>query len=143
MISKIYLMVAVTMVIIGSTLGLSSPVSAAACGDQSLFGIPAWFNHLTVTENGSCSVKNPGNGPNDLSKFIWTIALNILQAALVIVAYVTIFFLLKGGFMYMTAAGASDKMVSAKKTITNAVIGLIIALLAASIVNAVAGAINS
>jgi hypothetical protein len=70
------------------------------------------------------------------------IVLNVLQAALVVVAYVAIFFIIKGGFMYITSAGSSDGMANAKKTITNAIIGLIICIAAASIVNAIAGLIK-
>lgn len=143
MIKQIFLVVSMMLVIIGSALGFSTPAQAAGPCDKTLFGVPAWYNHLPMDQNNGCAVQSPGNADNALSRFIWTIALNILQAALVVVAYVTIFFLLKGGFLYMTAAGAPDRMTSAKKTITNAVIGLVIALLAASIVNAVAGAINA
>ena len=70
------------------------------------------------------------------------IALNIVQAGLTIAAYVTVFFIVKGGFEYMTSAGSSDGMTSAKKTIANAVIGLVIAVLSAAIVNAIAGVVK-
>ena len=73
---------------------------------------------------------------------ITTIALNVLQAGLAIVAYITVFFIMKGGFVYMTSTGTQDGMANAKKTITNAVIGLVIAVFASSIVNAIAGAIK-
>ena len=42
----------------------------------------------------------------------------------------------------MTSAGSPEGMASARKTITNAGIGLVISALAASIVNAIAGAIK-
>ena len=54
----------------------------------------------------------------------------------------TVFFIVKGGFEYMTSAGSSDGMTSAKKTIANAVIGLVIAVLSAAIVNAIAGVVK-
>jgi len=109
----------------------------AACTDT-LLGMPAWYRGL---QESDCSIKKPAQDDEGkgLSVFIWKIVLNIIQTALMIVAYVTIIYLLIGGFRYMTSAGDQSGMTAAKKTITNAIIGLIIALLAASIVNAVAG----
>ena len=83
-------------------------------------------------------LKRTGNGKGALAKFITTIILNVLQAAFTIAAYVAVFFIIKGGFGYMLSAGSSDGMSSAKKTITNAVIGLVIVVLAAVIVNTIA-----
>ena len=57
-------------------------------------------------------------------------------------AYVAIGFLIRGGFGYMTSSGSPEGMTAAKKTITNALVGMIIALLAASIVNAIGAAIK-
>lgn len=124
----------------------SSPSKKTACND-SLLGIPAWYRGM---QDGSCNIKLPvgteknsdGTLKPDVNKTIMTIALNILQAGLVLVAYVTIFYLIKGGFGYITSAGDSAGMVSAKKTITNALIGLVIAVFSASIVNAIAGFIK-
>lgn len=114
------------------------PTPAYAACDSTFFGVPAWYRGLT---DGACQVKYPGSEEDSTSRFVWTIVLNLLQGAFMIAAYVTIFYILKGGFLYMTTAGSSDGMSSAKKTITNAIIGLIIAILAASIVNAIASII--
>jgi hypothetical protein len=113
---------------------------AYACTD-SLLGIPAWYRG--IQDKITCTIKMPETkGKPDIQKIIMTIGLNVIQAGLALVAYVTVFFIIKGGFGYMTSAGSSDGMSSAKKTITNAVIGLVIAVFAASIVNAVAGIIK-
>lgn len=124
-----------------SSAQFAQPVSAAC--SSSLFGIPAWYRGLQDDKDATCPIKMPvTNGKPDVQKIIMTIALNIIQAGLGLIAYVTIFFIIKGGFMYMTSAGSSDGMSSAKKTITNAVIGLVIAVFASSIVNAIAGFIK-
>ena len=117
---------------------IASPVSAA-CSD-SVFLIPAWYRGM---QGADCAFKAPeSNGKPDVSQIILKIALNVLQALLVVVGYVTVFFIIKGGFGYITAAGSPEGLSSAKKTIKNALIGLVIAALAASIVNAAAGVIN-
>jgi len=94
-------------------------------------------------QGSDCAFKAPETGGQpDAKKLVLHVALNVIQAGMVAVGYVTIFFLIKGGFGYITSAGSSEGMASAKKTITNAIIGLVIAILAASIVNAIAGAIK-
>ena len=139
MMTKVYLAIMMTLTVFGTALTFAPPV-AAACTDQFL-GINAWYKGLQDPTTCAVVMKENGND-DDVRKFVTTIALNILQAALAIVAYVTVFFIIKGGFMYMTSAGSQDGMASAKKTITNAIIGLIIAVFASSIVNAIAGAIK-
>lgn len=115
---------------------VAAPTPAyAACSDAAILGITPWYRGLQEQKNGGCVIKSPTNG--ELGKFITTIILNILQAAFAIAAYVAVFYIIKGGFNYMTSAGSSDGMANAKKTITNAVIGLVIVLLSAAIVNTI------
>lgn len=120
----------------GSTGGTGDGKSCTA----SFFGIPAWYKNM---QDDTCAFKAPeSDGQPDVRKTVLMIALNVIQAGMVIVGYVTVFFLISGGFRYITSAGSSDGMAAAKKTITNALVGLVIAILAASIVNAIAGAIK-
>lgn len=107
-----------------------------AC-NASFFMMPAWYNGMASGDD--CEFQPIDN---DIAKTGAKIGANILQAALVLVAYVTIFFLIRGGFAYMTSTGSPDGMASAKKTIMNALIGMVIAILAASIVNAIGAAIK-
>lgn len=119
--------------------------SSAKCvsKERAVFGIVPWYRGLLNGDD--CSVTVPG-GKNkssaNITSFVMMIALNIVQAGLTIAAYVTVFFIVKGGFEYMTSAGSSDGMTSAKKTIANAVIGLVVAVLSAAIVNAIAGVVK-
>ena len=139
MMKKAYLTSMMVLTILGTVVSLGQTV-AAACPPAEFLGINAWYKGL---QDASCGVAMKTNGTSDdVRIFVTTIALNILQAGLAIVAYVTVFFIIKGGFMYMTSAGSQDGMASAKKTITNAIIGLVIAVFAASVVNAIAGAIK-
>jgi hypothetical protein len=121
----------------GATLTLAAPQTAFAACNDSLLTIPAWFQGLT---NGDCSVKSPADA-GGLPKFIWHIGLNILEAMLQIVGYVSVGFIIKGGFKYMTSSGDSSGMANARTTILNAVVGLGISIFSVAIVNVVAGAI--
>lgn len=139
MIKKSYIAIMLVLTMLGTVATFGQTV-AAACPPAEFLGINAWYKGL---QDANCGVAMKTNGSADeVRVFVTTIALNVLQAGLAIVAYVTVFFIIKGGFMYMTSAGAQDGMASAKKTITNAIIGLVIAVFAASIVNAIAGAIK-
>lgn len=122
----------------GALLTVATPqVTAAAC-DTRILTIPAWYNGLT---DGSCNLQNP-NSVGGISNFIWRIALNIVEMILQIVGYITVGFIIFGGYKYMISTGSPDGMVKARKTITNAVIGLLISIFSVAIVNLVAGAIK-
>jgi hypothetical protein len=84
--------------------------------------------------NDDCSIKNP-NDMGGISAFIWRIVLNVIQIALVLIAYIAGFFILYGGFLYMTANGNADQVKKGTKSIFNAVIGLVISLSAIAITN--------
>ena len=59
-----------------------------------------------------------------------------------IVAYIAVAFIIVGGFKYITSAGSPDGMVKARKTITNAVVGLLISIFSVAIVNVISGALK-
>ena len=124
-------------------LGVAAPVATvatptnvlAACDDRVL-GIPPWYRGLT--EGSDCSIKGvSGSGDNGdgLSSFIWTIALNVVEMVIVIIAYISVGFILYGGFLFMTGGGSPAMIEKARKTLTNAVIGLIISMASIGIVN--------
>lgn len=58
-----------------------------------------------------------------------------LNTAIIFAAVVAVAFLIFGGYKYMTSAGDTVKTEEAQKTIGNAVIGLVVCLSAAIIVN--------
>lgn len=125
-----------------STLQMT-PVAAkskfSAC-NTSLFGIPAWYNNIsTKGVDGSCDIVSPVdlNPDNGIQTFILIIAVNIVTMILVLTGYVSVIFVIYGGFKYFFSAGSSDGMSKAKQTIMNALIGLVISFLSVGIINAV------
>lgn len=136
--------IALSMVMIGllggmsTSLIVSQPVHAA--GDScngGFLGFKAWYDGLV---DGDCNIKSPSDV--GLSTFIWTIALNIIEIGLMFVAYASIFFILYGGFLFIISLGKPEDAVKARKTILNAVIGLIISIASVAIVNFIASSIN-
>lgn len=111
-----------------------SPQNVSAASDacnRGFLGFPAWYRGLTK-DDGSCDIVNPSD---DLSGFIWKVVLNVIEMAMIAIAYVTVFFILFGGFQFLTSQGAPDGMAKARTTILNAVIGLVISLVAVGIIN--------
>lgn len=121
----------------------SQNVFAATC-NKTYLGFPAWYNGLEVVDTTTCSVKTPttADGKNVVGPFVWTIALNVIDMALVLVGYISVFFILYGGFSFIVNSGNSDVIAKSRQTIMNAVIGLIISIASIAIVNLIAGIIN-
>lgn len=63
-----------------------------------------------------------------------TIVVNIIQLALGFATLIALIFIILGGFQWMLSAGNDEKIAAAKKTISAAIIGLIIVLISWAIV---------
>lgn len=122
----------------GATFVMATPQTAnAACGDT-LLTFPAWYKGLTDSD---CNIKAPSSGKNGLSVFIWKIVLNVIDMGLQLAGYISAGFIIRGGFKYMTSIGDPGELAKAKKIVTDAVIGLVIAIFSVAIVNMISGAI--
>jgi len=129
----------------GTLLTFASPQIVAAAPaancNEGFLGFPAWYRGM-VTTDGLCNIKSPsalntpGVTPEDgLSKFIWTIGLNIVEMALVAVAYISGFYFIYGGFLFIVSQGKPEGAAKARSTLLDSLIGLIISLAAITIVN--------
>ena len=108
--------------------------SALEC-EKTFLGLRPWYKGLTDDSSGTCIIKKPED--NGEAKFVWTIILNISADLSLIVGYVALIFLIYGGFKYILSTGEPQGVSTAKKTITNALIGLAISILATIIVNTI------
>lgn len=121
-------------------LATPQPVSAAACEGRVL-GIPPWYRGITNENPPKCDLKSPDE-LGGISSYVWVIVLNIIEMAIVIVAYIAVFFILYSGFLYITGGSNPSQLENAKKSLTNAVIGLVIAMSAIAINNLIFGIIT-
>lgn len=127
----------------GGFVSVAAPQSVSAACSEHVLTFPAWYRGLLEP---NCTIKNPASfdtaaGKGDgLPIFLSKLGLNIVEFMLQLVGYLSVAFIIIGGYKYLTAAGASDDIAKAKKTILNAIIGLIISLFSIAIVNVVAGA---
>lgn len=132
---------------------LSPTASAAACDQGSITFFPRWYDGLCGKDKeGNAYILSPSemqsSGSDAASKtagnlggWIAIIALNIVAMLLFAVGYVSLGFIIFGGFKYMTSGDNSSGTAAARKTILNAIIGLVLSIMAVAIVNFVAGAI--
>lgn len=137
-IDKVWQIISAAIITVGSMLlvSLSVAPNVSACDGRTFLGLPPWYDGLT---DGSCNLKEIGTADNSMANFIWRIALNVIEALMMLVGYASVVMIIVGGFFYMTATGQADKIKSAKGTIMNAVIGLIISLSSVGIVNVIQG----
>lgn len=75
--------------------------------------------------------------PNEVTSF----TSDTLSIITIISAAAAVFFLIRGGYVYITSTGKPDALEEAKKSIRNALIGLILVLSASSIVSLLQGAL--
>ncbi len=130
----------VALAILGASMAvvpLTAPTTRAAGhanGCSSTFlTFPTWYDGLV---NADCDIKQPGkNGAPELQGYILRIVLNILEIMLQLVAYATVGYIIYGGFKYLTSPSDSSKIAGGRKTIQNAIIGLVISFMSIAIVS--------
>lgn len=123
-----------SVVAVGLTSNTAYAGQAASCSSNSRFlTFPLWYRGLDGADVCMPRIKDAGD--------IWRIGLNFVEMLIQAVAYVSTFFILVGGVRYVVSLGEPDKIATAKSTITNAIIGLVIAIFAVAIVNLVIGII--
>lgn len=129
---KKYLMLSLLVLFGAASINIvgSNQVFAAENCEHSFLTLPPWYRGLTNTD---CSIKSPKDA-GGLGDFITTVLLNVGEMLTQLAGYAAVAFILYGGFRYMTSQGEASGIQSAKKTITNASIGLLISILAVTII---------
>ena len=125
--------IAITLILFGTvtTMALYPSPAQAACASGKFLTFDPWYTGLLDEQ---CSIKSPEEA-GGLGKFIWIIISNILDMIFQAIAYVAVGFIMYGGFMFMTSAGNPDQAAKGRKTLINAIVGLVIAISAGIIVN--------
>lgn len=109
----------------------------AQCGGSTFFDFPRWYEYLDMHYEGSlggCVVddfKLLGAGADS---GLILIALAILDMLLRFAGLVAVGYVAWGGIKYLTSRGEPSELAAAKQTITNALVGVVIALVATSVV---------
>ena len=122
----------------------ASTVSAADGGcEHMLFGIfKPWYAGLPMGDNCSLQLDSTGEDGSGLASFVWQIVLNVLFDLMAAASIVAVGFVIYGGYLFITSEGDPGKAAKARKTISSAIIGLIITLLATAIINTITGILS-
>ena len=107
---------------------------------KTFFGIPPWYEYLTVTYNSAslqCDIDTSGG-----TDVVMLIALAVIDILIRVAAMLAVVMVVYGGFILVTSQGSPDKIAGARKTILNAVVGLVIALVASQFVKFIAGLLS-
>lgn len=101
-----------------------------------VFGIPTWYKYLpgqTDVATGTCQV-SPDINIFNMSSLL-SIGVAVIEILLRVGALVAVGYIIYAGFMYITSNGDPERAKSAKDTILNALIGLVIVIAATAIVS--------
>lgn len=119
-------------------------VAAADCETKATYWLgifPTWYHYLelgTDPDNPAvdCVVISPVDSEKniDWAKAAPLVGLAVIDIMLRLVGVISVVFVIYGGFNYIMSQGEPDKITSARKTITNSLIGVAISIAAASIV---------
>lgn len=115
---------------------------AEQCSRQ-FMGINPWYIYLedSAFEPGTCNIENftlLGEG-NDLGRVILAIADGLVKVA----AIIAVAFVIVGGFQFLTSQGDPERAKHARTTVLNALIGLVIAIIAVAVVSFIGNQLTS
>lgn len=101
------------------------------CTTDTLFGLPHWGANLHFSD--ACDLV--AFSMND----VWTVVANLIRIALGVAGYLAIIFIIVGGIMFIVSQGDPQRIQRAKSVITNAIVGLVVAVTASAVVGFIAG----
>lgn len=131
---KKYFLVACALFVL--MLSALSPVvyagdtSGCKTGGSSFFGVPTWYQYLEFERtNDRCSIINEG------TEAVLLVMFGVLDILFYLSGFIAAGYIIWGGLKFILAQGAPDKISSARSTILNAVIGLIIVIVASTAIS--------
>lgn len=118
-----------------TTINTLSPTPAYADSDsdfgcREFLGLTSW----------DCGLKN-FESKADIEESVVIIAANVFVDLTIIAAYLVLGYVIYGGYQYIFSSGDASKVASGKKTLTHALIGLAIVMLASVILGAIRAAL--
>ena len=114
---------------------------------NSIFGLRPWYRGVVTRDSsGSCTIgkiAQDENGNTKLAGFVWVIILNLMYDASLVSSIVATGFVIWGGYKYIMSEGDPSRVMTGKKIITGAVIGLVLTISASvisdTLVNVISG----
>lgn len=125
----------ITIAAAGVTAVVPKPAMALGggnCNAGQFLGFKPWYDGLCSGDE----IQKP-NGDDEIVQFVWTIVLNVLFDLTVAIGYIALGLVIYGGYLYIMSQGDPTRLAKAKKTLTSAIIGVVIAMLASVLVNTI------
>lgn len=145
MVSKLLISTFLALSFLGATSMLlpASQVSAATAAEcktesTSFLGFPTWYKYLDPQfADGECTLKFPVDSEGEESFVLGLprILLAVFEIILRISGLAAVGFIIYGGVRYILSQGEPEQTKASKNTVLNALIGLVIAMMATAIVN--------
>ncbi len=114
------------------------------------FVVPrALFAQTTGTngnvQGGLNEIKNQFNSQSEIaqSQTVGDLILSVIRILIGLLMAITVLFIILGGYQYVTSAGNEEQAKRGRRTLTYAIIGLVVVILSYVIVNTVSGAVDS
>ena len=124
-------------VVISSGVVSQPAMAAEPCDNQKTFLMfRAWYYGLKLDSNCSPVVEDTSS-EDGLTEFIWKIILNVVYDLFAVIGVIATGFVIYGGYMFILAGGDPGKVAKAKKILTSAIIGILVAISATVIVNTI------
>ncbi len=112
-----------------------------ACTEPSFFGLIPWYHYLNVDK--TCNIKDfkvlQTNGTGDVPLILLAVVDDLLRLA----GLIAVGFVIYGAIQYITSQGEPEKTGKAQSTITNALIGLAVSIIAVSAVSYLGGRLGA
>ncbi|HUO61872.1 MAG TPA: hypothetical protein VMT96_00265 [Candidatus Bathyarchaeia archaeon] len=129
-----------------AVMAASQCTLGSAVKSNNITFFPAWYDGLACSDGSIVSPGDKSLGANTgdrLGTWITIIAMNLVTMLMYVVGYVSLAFIIWGGYKYMIHGDNSSGTVAARKTIQNAVIGLVISIMSVAIVKFIASRVGS
>lgn len=110
---------------------------AVACR-QSAYGIPTWYKYLECQVEPGGARRLMTDFSTDATNSLVSIGFAVIEILLLIAGVVAVAFIVVGAYRYVLSQGNPDQTKIAKDAVLNAIIGLIIAILATTLVRYIA-----
>lgn len=123
------------VIVSSASAPLAHAVDSSGCktGVNSFFGVPTWYEYLTFERvNDRCAITNSGE------EAVMLVSFAVLDILFYLSGFIAAGYIIWGGLKFILAQGSPDKIASARSTILNAVIGLIIVIVASTAITYIA-----
>lgn len=96
----------------------------------------------TVSQSGLCVPQGGPTGGFANSKTLMGLLTEILKYLLYLAGAIAVLFIVIGGFQYITSSGDEEQAEKGRKTLTNAIIGLVVVIMSYAIIQIITNAVT-